>query len=677
MANSFTITISAVDKATATVRKVNDAIGRMTRPFEEVGKSFKSLGRELGFEKIGKNLGNIGMQAGSAARSIGSIVAPMAAITGLGSVAGVAALADSWAHLGRSIDNSSRGIGVSAGQLQGFQGAAKLLGIDASTTTSSLDGLATTMQDAQWGRNQGAMVMFSQLGIGLKKTKDGAKDVIGEFKAIADAISKKTDPQVQALIANTLGLGAMLPFLREGSAGIERYEGMVKSLGYVMGDDAVKRGKEFSMSLAGLGIAVDGVKNSIGDALIPAMKPLIDQFSVWLATNRELIATDVGEWAKGFATWINSINWTKVGEGIVKFGEGIGKVVDWMGGWQNAALLVAGVMNAGLIVSVASLGGSLLTAGIGIVAFTGLLSGWKVAALEAGAATDAAAVSGGGLLGAIGAGISTIAAGLLSLLYSPSLNTGEDKEIARIRQAQGLPPAVPQTADQASHETAVSGAWKKLQGTDKDQSTFAMDYFKSVGWTPQQAAGIVGNGIAESNLDPKATGDWKVTGPEARGIFQLHADRQKDFKDWAGFKITDDRADSLKQYEFANYELTKGKEAKAGRALRRTADAESAGEVGSRKWLRPGLLEEDKAREAISRGALANQLDLPPLSAAPAGPYTKPADAGEQGSGGSNGTVKVEIEHKNMPEGTKVNVKTEGNVQASSRIAYSGVGSIA
>ncbi|MEB0312229.1 hypothetical protein QN382_23570, partial [Pseudomonas sp. 10B1] len=201
---------------------------------------------------------------------------------------------------------------------------------------------------------------------------------------------------------------------------------------------------------------------SIGDALIPAMKPLIDQFSVWLATNRELIATDVGEWAKGFATWINSINWTKVGEGIVKFGEGIGKVVDWMGGWQNAALLVAGVMNAGLIVSVASLGGSLLTAGIGIVAFTGLLSGWKVAALEAGAATDAAAVSGGGLLGAIGAGISTIAAGLLSLLYSPSLNTGEDKEIARIRQAQGLPPAVPQTADQASHETAVSGAWKKL-----------------------------------------------------------------------------------------------------------------------------------------------------------------------------------------------------------------------
>lgn len=671
MANSFTITISAVDKATATVRKVNDAIGRLTRPFEDVGKSFKSLGHELGFEKIGKSLGNIGRDAGSAARSIGNIVAPMAAITGLGSVAGIAALADNWAHLGRSIDNSARGIGISAGQLQSAQGAAKLLGIDASTTTASLDGLATTMQDAQWGRNQGALLMFNKLGIGLKKTKEGANDVIGEYKAVANAIAKETNPQVQALIASSLGLGAMLPFLRDGAGGIERYETMVKRLGYVMGDDAVKRGKEFSMSLAGLGIAVDGVKNSIGDNLIPVMKPLVDQFGIWLATNRELIATDIGEWAKGFAKWINSIDWKGVGDGIVKFGEGIGKVVGWLGGWENAALVVVGVMNIGLIGSVLSLGATLLRAGVGIVAFTGLLSGWKVAALEAGAATDAAAAS-RGLLGWIGAGTAAVGTGVAAMLYSPTLNDGEDKEVERIRLSQGRSA----TEGKTPGLDAASNAWKKLKGVDKDTSTSAMDYFKAQGWTKEQAAGIVGNGIAESNLDPKATGDWGLTGPTARGIFQLHPDRQKDFENWAGFKITDDRADRLKQLEFANYELTQGKEAAAGRALKGTTDAESAGEVGSRAWLRPGSSEEARSREAATRGALANQLTLPAL--APAGPYSKPADAnGAAGAAGPTGTVKVEIEHKNLPEGTKVNVKSEGNVQASSRIAYSGVGSIA
>jgi len=58
------------------------------------------------------------------------------------------------------------------------------------------------------------------------------------------------------------------------------------------------------------------------------------------------------------------------------------------------------------------------------------------------------------------------------------------------------------------------------------------------------------------------------------------------------------------------------------------------------------------------------------LSSAPAGPYS-------QGTAQSGGTVKVEIEHKNAPEGTKTRIKSEGNVQASSRIAYSGVGAIA
>ncbi|WP_110947413.1 phage tail tip lysozyme [Pseudomonas bohemica] len=715
MANTFTITISAVDKATAQVRKVNDAISRLTRPFEDVGKSFKSLGRELGFEKIGKNLGSIGRDARGAAGSIGSIVTPLAAITGIGSVAGVAALANNWSKLGRSIENSSRGIGVTAGQLQGFQGAARMVGIDSETTTASLDSLATTMQDAQWGRNQGALLMLNKLGIGLKKTKDGANDVVGEYKAIANAIAGEKNPQVQALIANSLGLGGMLPFLREGAAGIERYEATVKRLGYVMSDDAVRRGNEFSQSLSGLGIAVDGVKNSIGDSLIPAMKPLVDQFSNWLAVNRELIAADIGKLAEGFATWINQIDWKAVGQGIIDFGKGIGKVVDWLGGWQNAALLVVGVMNAGLISSVVGLGLNLARAGIGIASFVGLLTGWKTAAVAAEVATDAATAAaarsaGAGIAGR-GAvlGIGAAVAGVGAMFYSPTLNDGEDAEVAKIRARQGLPPTEQQTPQQAYKEAATSKAWQKLQGANKDNASFYKDYLESMGWSKAAANGIIGNGIAESNLDPKAIGDWG----RARGIFQWHPDRQKDFENWSGFKITDDRADALKQIEFANYELTMGKEKTAGDRLRSSASAGDAGEIASRLWLRPGVTQEAKDREAETRRSLSDQLSLPvfapkPMSAnsgsntslqpkptdvlinpvqlpssntavtaapqpatAPQGPYSQGA------TGGEGGTVKVEIQHKNAPEGTKTKVETSGNVQASSRIAHSGVGAIA
>lgn len=700
MANTFTITINAVDKASATVRKVNDSVSRMTRPFEEVGKSFKSLGRELGFERIGKNLTNIGREAGGAARSIGNIVAPMAAITGIGSVAGVAALAVNWAKLGRSIDSSAHGIGVSAGQLQTFQGAAKMVGIDTELATGSLNSLATTMQDAQWGRNQGALLMLNKLGIGLKKAKDGSWDVVGEYKAIANAIASQKSPQVQALIANNLGLGGMLPFLREGAAGIERYEATVKRLGYVMSDDAVKRGKEFSQSLSGLNLVIDGTKNSIGDKLIPVMKPLVDQFTNWLAVNRELIASDIGEWAKGFAIWINKVEWKKIGDGIVNFGKGVGKVVEWMGGWQNAAILVIGVMNAGLIGSVLSLGVTLVRGGLGVLAFTKLLLGWEAAAVAAGAATSVAGTAGAGM-GAAGAGVAgaagagagalvgATAAGLGAMFYSSSLNDGEDKEVARIRRAQGLP--------EVSPSEVLSSAWKAKGGINEDSTKRSMQFFQDKGWTKEQAAGISANLGLESNFDPAAVGD----SGRAYGIAQWHDFRQKEFAKWAGKPIKNSTLDE--QLGFVHYELTKGGETAAGDALRATKTAAAAGDIVSRKYERPADTNGDAAKRAAVADILAssalNISGSPPapnnavpssLMAAPAatlmttpqaaptpvrapeGPYTQGA-----AQGATNGSVKVEIEHKNAPEGLKTKVKSDGNVQASSRIAYSGMGAVA
>ncbi len=662
MANTFTITINAVDKASATVRKVNDSVSRMTRPFEEVGKSFKSLGRELGFERIGKNLTNIGREAGGAARSISNIVAPMAAITGIGSVAGVAALAVNWAKLGRSIDNSAHGIGISAGQMQTFQGAAKMVGIDTELATGSLNSLATTMQDAQWGRNQGALLMLNKLGIGLKKAKDGSWDVVGEYKAIATAIASQKSPQVQALIANNLGLGGMLPFLREGAAGIERYEATVKRLGYVMSDDAVQRGKEFSQSLAGLNIVIDGTKNSIGDKLIPVMKPLVDQFTNWLAVNRDLIASDIGEWAKGFAVWINKVEWKKIGDGIVNFGKGVGKVVEWLGGWENAAILVIGVMNAGLIGSVISLGVTLVRGGAGVLAFTKLLLGWEAAAVAAGAATGAAGAAGAGAGASIGAGAGGIGAtlaaggvGLAALVYSSSLNDGEDKEVARIRRAQGLP--------EVSDSEVLSSAFKGRGGINEEATGRSMAFFQGKGWTKEQAAGISANLGLESNFNPAAVGD----SGRAYGAAQWHESRQQQFAKWAGKPMQGSSLDE--QLGFVHYELTQGQEQGAGELLRRAKSAREAGDIVSRKYERPADADGDAAKRAAVAEVIANRMPAP--SPAPAGPYSQGA---AQQNGGS---VKVEIEHKNAPDGLKTKVKSDGNVQASSRIAYSGMGAIA
>jgi len=425
MANNFQITISAVDKATAVFRKVNNAVSQLSRPFEQVGQSFKSLGKELGFQRLGKNLTQIGREAKGAASGVASIVAPMAAVTGIGSVAGIIALADGWARLGRATANTAGNIGINAGELQKFQGAAKLAGLSSEDMSSSLQGLSSTMENAQFGRDNQALMLFNRLTGGMKRTASGALDVTGEFKAMATAISKLKNPQQQMLAAQKFGMQALLPLIRQGPEAFEALQARAESLGLVMSGSALQAATDFANSLDNLHGAGTGLKNSIVEQITPAIKPLVDELAGWISQNRTLIAQDVGAWARDFATWVHSVDWKGVGTGIHDFVKGIGSVVHRLGGWKVAAVGVAAVMNAALIGSVLSLGVTLVRGGVGLLTFIGMLARWKFAAEGAAAAqleaNAAGAATGRGMLGA-----GLLAAGVVGTSLALSGDKSED-----------------------------------------------------------------------------------------------------------------------------------------------------------------------------------------------------------------------------------------------------------
>ena len=313
MANNFQIVISATDKATATVRKINDAMGRLTRPFQEVGKSFKSLGTELGLPKLAKGLGTVTRGATEAARGIAGIVAPMAAITGIGTISGIVALADGWAKVGRNVVYSAQNIGTGTGQLQAYEGAAKLVGIANGVMTQSLDTLGNTMEDALFGRNQQALMLFNRLGVGIKKTSTGAVDAVGQFKALAGAIYNIKNAQQQNLVAGQFGLSGLLPLIRQGPEAMDKLMAKARGLGLVLDGPALQAATDYANSLDAIKASGEGLRNSIGNALIPAVKPLVDQLTTWISNNRELVASKIGEWARDFAAWVKSIDWNQVG----------------------------------------------------------------------------------------------------------------------------------------------------------------------------------------------------------------------------------------------------------------------------------------------------------------------------------------------------------------------------
>jgi hypothetical protein len=125
-----------------------------------------------------------------------------------------------------------------------------------------------------------------------------------------------------------------------------------------------------------------------------------------------------------------------------------------------------------------------------------------------------------------------------------------------------------------------------------------MAFFQSMGWSKEQAAGIVANLQRESNMNPRAVGD----NGKAVGIAQWHPDRQANFRKWAGKDLKD--ASVEEQMRFVHYELTQGAEQKAGNLLKAAKNAEQAGRIVSLNYERPANAE----YEASRRGAAAAQI---------------------------------------------------------------------
>lgn len=128
--------------------------------------------------------------------------------------------------------------------------------------------------------------------------------------------------------------------------------------------------------------------------------------------------------------------------------------------------------------------------------------------------------------------------------------------------------------------------------------TNPLDYFVSQGWTDVQAAGIVGNLVGESNLNPAAVGDSGL----AYGIGQWHADRQADFASVFGRPIQGSSLDD--QLAFVQWEL-QNKGYLGGSSLKNAYNVSDATSIFMNKYERPANNSSFQSRLNAAKDALA------------------------------------------------------------------------
>ncbi|MBR7961252.1 phage tail tape measure protein [Burkholderia vietnamiensis] len=589
----FVVTITAVDKATASVQKIKASLASVTKPASDLKASFASFSKEAGLDRVAKSMKSVGTAAADTARQVASVITPLTTIAGIGSIAGIALLANEWGKLGAEVQRTSGVLGVSTQDLQAFRGAAKLAGLSADDMTGSLKSLGRTIEDATYGRNQDALVMMQKFGITLHRTRDGAVDATRALKEVANAIvAQKGNVQAQGLIAGAFGVESLLPLLQKGQKGIDEFVNRARSIGLVFDDKQLARGQQFNENMLKLEASATRLKYSFGDALAPAVQRVLAVVGRLVDKYGDVVASRVAEYVEKFANWIDHVDWDKTTSEI-------GKFVDAIGGVKGIAIAIAAISFAGPIASVLS-----LITNLTLLATTTVPT--AVAAL--------ARLSGGPIMAAV-----------LALLHSKDLNTGEDDYLKQ-HQAQ---PGQQWQGDPI-------GDRRRGGAANDAQTAGVVDRLQKMGWTKEQAAGLAANFWQESLFNPNAIGD----NGHAYGIGQWHEDRQEEFKKLFGIDIRKSTLDQ--QLQFADYELRRGNEQKAGRALMGATSAQDAGSIVSRLYERPA----DAAGEASRRGQMAAAID---------------------------GKVHVHVDIPNAPPGTKASVRASGGATATARVGAANV----
>jgi hypothetical protein len=201
----------------------------------------------------------------------------------------------------------------------------------------------------------GAVDPFKQIGL---KAKDlAALKPEEQLKKIADGLAKLKTHADQAAIAQEIfgkGVTDILPFLAEGSNGIDRLAKDAHKYGGVLSEEAIRNADLADKAMRDAEMAFAGLTTTLSADLLPVATKVFREFSEWVSSNRG----EIKKWAETAAKWIETKGipaFKNITTEITSFG---GKVL-WLvsgaakltGGFGNLAIVVSGLRLAPLAVT--------------------------------------------------------------------------------------------------------------------------------------------------------------------------------------------------------------------------------------------------------------------------------------------------------------------------------------
>lgn len=686
----YSVTFTVVDNATKQVEQINRRMAAMRAPMERMSKQMQRFIDLSGLRKIADSFSWISRAAGAALRPLVAMVPVLGAITSAATIAGMTKLVSSFAQWGNALSTNADQIGISTDELQKWQDATTRAGGNAQDMTDTLKNLHNVMAEAATGRNLQALAMFRRFGIDVLDANGNLKKTTEVLPQVFAALDSLKDPADRSTVAATLLSDAQNKLYEEyKQSGKPLSEWLALEEKHQRATaqqlDALNR---YRLAQAGLATTFSQLGRQVSAVLAENFTPLIEHLDAFVQKNQPQILAAIDSISKQFANWLENVNWDKVQKGAEQLLQALVMMANHLDTILHVAEAIATVFAVKWAVQMVA----------AIVQVTTALGT---------AASGAGAVAGGaGLLGALSA-IAAIAAPLAAAaaigktvstenkmqktmeqqaaeqgfqkqggsvwnpfnkipkFYNPT--TGETLTYEQMQKrlgygASGMNPFAPNLGRQAP-----PGPMNLPQENLHRGAAIRDRLSQDLSLTPQQASGIVGNLQAESGLQAVQEQNPLGGGRGGFGWAQWTGSRRTQFEAYAkehGLSTTSDEANygflmqELQQPEYKGM-LDKMRAQQGGGAAASSAQIFEAG------FERPAV------SNAATRGTYAQQyagVAAPPptqMAQAQAPPAAPPPAAPV------NGSVNVDITHRNAPPDATVTARGSGAVNvAPTRIEH-------
>lgn len=291
--------------------------------------------------KLGVDAGDADQQVEKLDKALGDlktvmlgVVAAGAAVTGA-----IAALATSAASAGDEVAKGAARTGIAVESYQELAHAFEQSGLESQQLEQALVKQTEALAAVEDGSGSAAEA-YAELGLQQEDLAGLGTDEA--LAATAEALAGVTDEQERLQLATQI-YGAelasqLMPVLAGGADGLEAMAEQAHELGKVMSDEDVEAATLFGDTLAQVWDIIEGIKNTIGLALLPTLTDWLARIRDWTIANRELIDTRLEQWLGVIVAGLEALERAAMTVNDI--------VISVFGGWEPILAAVAAAVAA-------------------------------------------------------------------------------------------------------------------------------------------------------------------------------------------------------------------------------------------------------------------------------------------------------------------------------------------